>query len=503
MIYKSQRLVHVKGAAHDYWLWDEKVEGYKPLDEACLGAVIPRFRDLNEKARERARRQYLQSACVIPCGRIPARLPNIRPYRDQWGRRAVPSGETLRAGAIALLSVAELFRDQAVGWDWIADLLGGMWCSKLQAAEPDYWPASSITSRSAKVEQILTLLVQCAVCRKRWNRGSVEIKRRAILDYRCQRGGLPRHIQDFTCAKIQPRGWGHPPLRIPVPYRDTVVLVTGATRKELREAEPYLRQAAVILLNCGEPEGRPRRVRENQADAYRPDILRQVEENREAISLVLTGWQQLSKGWRAREIVERARASFGTPDPRYCQVRLDPQRLNTAIRYQLLLDFLEIQEDMELLSQQELEHYRKAVKEVYDPAPAPVRQVRRVEDPEVFLELMRALVKENPIAPPDTPFSKSSGCLGAWCEISGVQYLVMLEKDFAKAYRKKARQVGDLDCSLFERAQWERELQRILVEAEVIKAASSGYRYRYDLFKNGSRDTTYVLAVPAELLEAS
>lgn len=158
---------------------------------------------------------------------------------------------------------------------------------------------------------------------------------------------------------------------------------------------------------------------------------------------------------------------------------------------------------MELLSQQELEHYRQAVKEVYDPAPAPVRQVRRVEDPEVFLELMRALVKENPIAPPDTPFSKSSGCLGAWCEISGVQYLVMLEKDFAKAYRKKARQVGDLDCSLFERAQWERELQRILVEAEVIKAASSGYRYRYDLFKNGSRDTTYVLAVPAELLEAS
>ena len=132
MIYKSQRLVHVKGAAHDYWLWDEKVEGYKPLDEACLGAVIPRF---------------LQSACVIPCGRIPARLPNIRPYRDQWGRRTVPSGETLRTGAIALLSVAELFRDQAVGWDWIADLLGGMWCSKLQAAEPDYWPASSITSK--------------------------------------------------------------------------------------------------------------------------------------------------------------------------------------------------------------------------------------------------------------------------------------------------------------------------------------------------------------------
>ena len=37
-------------------------------------------------------------------------------------------------------------------------------------------------------------------------------------------------------------------------------------------------------------------------------------------------------------------------------------------------------------------------------------------------------------------------------------------------------------------------------EAEAIKAPSAGYRYRYDLYGTGERDSTYVVAVPAKLL---
>ena len=40
-------------------------------------------------------------------------------------------------------------------------------------------------------------------------------------------------------------------------------------------------------------------------------------------------------------------------------------------------------------------------------------------------------------------------------------------------------------------------------EAGLIKPASSGYRYRYDLFGNGTRDKTYVVAVAEALLAAS
>ena len=57
-----------------------------------------------------------------------------------------------------------------------------------------------------------------------------------------------------------------------------------------------------------------------------------------------------------------------------------------------------------------------------------------------------------------------------------------------------------MDTAFFQRDQWERELQKILAEAEAIKVPSAGYRYRYALYGAGKRDSTYVVAVPAKLL---
>ena len=45
------------------------------------------------------------------------------------------------------------------------------------------------------------------------------------------------------------------------------------------------------------------------------------------------------------------------------------------------------------------------------------------------------------------------------------------------------------------------KLQRKWCEAGVLKQSGSSYRYRYDLMKNGSRDSTYVLAIPLEKIE--
>ena len=87
--------------------------------------------------------------------------------------------------------------------------------------------------------------------------------------------------------------------------------------------------------------------------------------------------------------------SFGPPDGRYVSVTLDPRKLNRAIRYQLLLAFLTWTEDCDLLTAEEAATYRAAVKQVYDPVPVPETPVRHAEDPEVFLEAMKALVSVN------------------------------------------------------------------------------------------------------------
>ena len=102
----------------------------------------------------------------------------------------------------------------------------------------------------------------------------------------------------------------------------------------------------------------------------------------------------------------------------------------------------------------------------------------------------------------DSHFVKSKKHLAAWRTISKKQYLVFPEDQWAKAYKKVACSTGNIDPSYFQRNGWERELQKTLCQHHLIKEPSSGYRSRYDLYENGTRDTTYVVAVPSEVLES-
>ena len=140
------------------------------------------------------------------------------------------------------------------------------------------------------------------------------------------------------------------------------------------------------------------------------------------------------------------------------------------------------------------------VKSVYDPEPVEEKPPQYAEDPQVFLRVMRDLTASEKIAGLEEPFRKGDKLLGAWRTISEECFLVMPETRWKKAYSKAARAAKDVDTTFFQRDQWERELQKILAEAEAIKVPSAGYRYRYDLYGAGKRDSTYVVAVPAKLL---
>lgn len=477
---------------------------YRELDEALLRRQIPQFSSLNEAARAKAFKRFLRSCTVLDCGALPHHLPNYHHPRDKWGHKLALSVADFRAGALALLSVGELFQDHSVGFSLVADLLGGMWCTKLRALEPCYQPVTSFHSTAPQIEEALTALVRAVVTRKRWKHKRIKIRRKAVLDYRAKNRTLPHHIQDFSRVKIHvPRG-GCPSLKIPCPYRDTVALVIGASSQQLQEAAPYLQDAAVLLLNsssCAELKGR--QIRSSAIAAYNSSILENIVQERERISLILDLWRNLSRSRHAKQIIHAAKESFGPPDSRYISVILDPRKLNQAIRHQLLLAFLDQMEDYDLLTSEELTAYRSAIKDIYDPEPLPEQPIRHADDADVFLEAMRTLAAQSSIAGPDEPFRKADKYLGAWRVISGERYLVMPEDRWAKAYRKWVREDKAIDSTLFQKDGWEKALQKLLAERELIKAPSAGSRYRYDLYGLGKRDNTYVVAVPAALLNLS
>ena len=490
------RIRHADGV--EYWVYELKT-GYVPLDEAYLARASPGFRNLNERAREKVRNEYLGKCTTIEKASVPRYLVNTRrslPGKD--GHRRAAAFEDFRAGALALLPVCELFSNAEAGCDLLATVLAGMRCESLREAESGFRAVVEIRSTAPEIEETLTTLAGAAVTRKKWKNG--RIKRLAVLDWRTRPGGLPHRIQDFSRLKIKVKK--HPTLRIPVPYIDTVALVMGADSAQLREAAPYLENAAVLLLNCGSNDWGGRRLRTSELAEYDPAVVKGLEEERYSVAALLCAWWAAEEDevtW-ARQIVAEAKASFGKPDSRYVAVQFDPKLLNMAIRHRVLCSFLDWLEAEGLLAGENLECYRAIIKGVYAPELVEEKPPQHAEDPQVFLGIMRNLAASEQIAGPDEPFRKGDKLLGAWRIISGERFLVMPEDRWKKAYSRAARAAKDVDTAFFQRDQWERELQKILAEAEAIKVPSAGYRYRYDLYGTGKRDSTYVVAIPAGLL---
>ena len=140
------------------------------------------------------------------------------------------------------------------------------------------------------------------------------------------------------------------------------------------------------------------------------------------------------------------------------------------------------------------------IQEAFDPTPVQPTGLRKAEDPAVFLELMRKIVSSASIVEEGTPFVKDKPALGAWRTISGKRYLVILEKTWEKAYCKAVKEDPLLDGSCFSNDHWSRDLQGRLKDAEIIKAASSGNRYRYNIYSKPGDAKEYVVAIPAELM---
>ena len=493
---KSTVLVRIKYPDHSvYFIFSSKEKRFVPLDEKCLVREIPGYSRLNEHARQKESRMFIQHCETVKKFHLTDFLPNA-PTKPLSLHKAT-------AAAKELLSVCTAFEDPYAGYLCLSDILCAMHCQALRQAEPDFRPVISLNSNRPEIMKFFKSLLKASATVQHWGseHKRMRIHRKAILDFRVPLGSYPRHIQDFSQCKCSVRKYK--PLKFPFPYNDTPVLLISADSSQIREAAPYLENAAVILLNSAAGDFAPTKLTTSHTAAYDPAVIVTLKENRCKIAKLLRWWWALDgeDAWAAK-IVREARASFGNPGSQYIRVELDPKKLRDAIRYRVLLSFLDELEANHIMTAEELDTYRQGAKDVFDPAPPEPVAMRRAEDPDVFLEVMKELAAKNAekIIHEDERFVKSGNPFGAWRTINKEQYLVMLEDAWAKSYAKAVRSKKNIDDSFFQAEHWERDLQHILADHGFIKQASSGYRYRYDLMGNGKRDSTYVVAIPAHLL---
>ncbi|MGN1008364.1 MAG: hypothetical protein ACI4PV_05410, partial [Butyricicoccus sp.] len=411
----------------------------------------------------------------------------------------------------AFLRTTELFSSPYAGYLIMSYTLAGLHSDAIRSADPNIRFAASITNSSAVVTESLCNIAEIVVPRKRWKGKHYTLRRESVLDCR-RRHLIGVHIQDFCELNVKYREHAsfielNPTkinISLPNAYVDTLAVIIGADSAFLREASPFLDNCTTLLIGCGSNDWGAARLTSQQVAEYDPTVLEQLNQYAAEIASMLRLWWEHDGDeiededvW-AQEIVADAKASFGRPDSRYIAVTLDPRKLRDAVAYRFFLSFLDFCVRRGWLTEEESAPYRTGAESVFDPKPVPDKPLRRMEQPEVFREIMKVLIKEysSKITPIGQPFVKAAKSFGAYREIGGKPFLIMLEADWAKAYLKAARKAG-VDVSFAQRPNWERELQKLLCEAEAIKSPSAGFRYRYDLFGNGTRDKTYVVAYPS------
>ncbi len=474
---------------------------YVPVDEQFLSHHIRGFAQLNEKARIKEAKQFIKTGTLAAKVKLPSKFPNAKRHlHDISGKRRTAAIADLHAGTTSFLSVLHMFEQSETGVFLAAVVLAGLRCTELRIAEPQFRAMLDIRLDSPQVESAYRALVNAVVTKHRWTENNVVMNRHAILDLRVN-NSLPHHIQDFDEAIIKVAGSRK--LKIPVGYQDTVALLIGADSRQLHECLPFMENCGVILFNCTKPECTSVHLPPSACSRLDISIIDLLNKYQNEIAILLACWWEETDlpNW-GTQIVRLAHKSFGEQDSRYISVVYDPKRLQRAILHRVILSFLDWLEYRQILSSEELISARSDVQEVFDPRlPDPIA-LRRVDQPDVFLELMKGIVaaSTNRIVSEGEQFVKSDKPIGAWRVISGERYLVLLETTWKRVYAKACRAAPEIDTSIFALPNWSQTVQWNLGQKQIIKTASGGYRYRYDLLQNGARDTTYVVAIPARLL---
>lgn len=470
---------------------------YVPLPENFWAGRIHNFRYLTLEGREKRRRRLLKEMDV----------KNIRIRTDQppaWWKihdddsKHPPTAADCSQGVASLMSLLDVFPTPEAGAMLLATSLMELRAADLKQCEPSLRPCVAFRG-PPQLERVMKCLFKSILPRKRWKGKNFSIWRKRVVDL-----NEPLSLVDISRARVRiaklKSTW------LSLPPENAVLLVLHGRDTTWGKFSDDLSQTGIVFVNSTLSANGwgAASVPTYTVSAWDDDLLEKIIAKAPQAAWLLGWWWGTSGNDWAQDVVRRAHDQLGRPSGRFRTFSYEPKALCRAVAYQVLLDFVALVSDRQWLPSDKADAYRQRLQDIFDPAPLPPPTApRRAEDADVFLEKLKLLIDHSDqIVPLGKPYAhpRRGKVAAAWRQIGGEEYLVMEESVWAAWYAKAVKADHTIGATLLQKPRWELELQKLLGQAGVIKIPASGYRYRYDLLANGTRDTTYVVATPARLL---
>lgn len=470
---------------------------YVPLPENFWAGRIHNFRYLTLEGREKRRRRLLKEMDV----------KNIRIRTDQppaWWKihdddsKHPPTAADCSQGVASLMSLLDVFPTPEAGAMLLATSLMGLRAADLKQCEPSLRPCVAFRG-PPQLERVMKCLFKSILPRKRWKGKNFSIWRKRVVDL-----NEPLSLVDISRARVRiaklKSTW------LSLPPENAVLLVLHGRDTTWGKFSDDLSQTGIVFVNSTLSANGwgAASVPTYTVSAWDDDLLEKIIAKAPQAAWLLGWWWGTSGNDWAQDVVRRAHDQLGRPSGRFRTFSYEPKALCRAVAYHVLLDFVALVSNRQWLPPDKADACRQRLQDIFDPAPLPPPTApRRAEDADVFLEKLKLLIDHpDQIVPPGKPYARPQRgkVAAAWRQIGGEEYLIMEEKIWMTWYAKAVKTDSAIDATFLQNDRWAAELQKLLGQAGVIKIPASGYRYRYDLLANGTRDTTYVVATPARLL---
>ena len=472
---------------------------YIPLPDDFWRRKIPNYRYFTENGRQKQQKKLLKTADVKTVCAEADQPPAWRKIHNDDGKRP-PTTTDCRQGVEALMSLLDVFPTPEAGAMLLATVLMGLRAADLKQCEPALRPCVAFRG-PPQLEQVMKRLFKSILPRKRWKGKCFFFRRKRKVD-------LNDALSLVDISRVKIRVDKLKSIWLPLPPKDTALLVLHGRDTTWGKVSDDLSRTGVVFVNSTLSANGwgAASVPTYSLTAWDDDLLEKVIAKAPQAAWLLGWWWGTSGNDWAQDIVLRAHDQLGQPGGRFRTFSYEPKALCWAVAYQVLLDFMVLTGDRQWLPPDKTDTYRQRLQDIFDPTPPPPPTApRRAEDAGVYLEILRKFATERAelIAPLEQPYVRPQRgrIAAAWRCISGEEYLVMEESVWAAWYAKAVKADHIIDDAFLQRDRWASELQKLLGQAGVIKMPTTGYRYRYDLLANGTRDTTYVVATPARLLQ--
>lgn len=411
-----------------------------------------------------------------------------------------PTAADCSQGVASLMSLLDVFPSTEAGAMLLATVLLGLRAADLKQYEPSLRPCVAFHG-PPQLERVMKCLFKSILPRKRWDSKRYSIKRKQVVDLN---GDI--RLVDLSRAKIQADKLKS--IWFPLLHENTVLLVLHGRDGVWGRLSDDLSQTGIVFVNSTLSANGwgAASVPTYTVSAWDDDLLEKIIAQAPQAAWLLGWWWGTSGNDWAKGAVRHAHDQLGRPSGRFRTFSYEPKALCRAVAYHVLLDFVALVSDCQWLPPDVADSYRQRLQDIFDPAPLPLPTApRRAEDADMYLEKLKLLLIDHPdqIVSLGTPYTRPQRgkVAAAWRQIGGEEYLVMEEKVWMTWYAKAVKADSTIDATFLQNDRWAAELQKLLGQAGVIKIPASGYRYRYDLLANGTRDTTYVVATPAKLLQ--